>query len=159
MTIKGLDDFGAKIQALGDHADGMCKACVWEGAKIVADQIKSNLQGLPVDSWRPKNVTLEPYNVLTATNKADLTKGLGIDDIELTGNGAETVVGFAGYGSAPSAKYPNGLPNAMLARAIESGSSARRARPFVRPAVNSSKSSAQAAMARKGDEFMKNLTK
>lgn len=159
MTVKGLDDVSAKLELLSTKGVNMCKAVVWEGTKVVADQIKANISGLPVDSWRPKNVTKIPYNVLTSENKADLLAGLGIADIRAEGGGANTVIGFAGYGSVASAKYPSGLPNALLARSIESGSSARVAHPFVRPAVNATKGAAQAAMQAKADEFIGNIMK
>ena len=160
MTVKGLDEISAKLEVLGTKGTNMAKACVYEGAKVIADNVKSNIGSLPVDSWRPKNTTTNgPYNVLTATNKADLESGFGISSIEVTGGGAEAVIGFAGMGSAPSKKYPGGLPNALLARAIESGSSARSAHPFVRPAVNRSKAAAAAAMQAKADEFIGNIMK
>lgn len=159
ITIVGLDEFESKLQTVADHADGINKAAVWEGAKVIADKVKSNINSLPVDSWRPKNSTMEPYNVLTQTNKNDLLQGFGIRTIELTGNGAETIIGFAGYGSAPSEKYPQGIPNAMLARSIESGSSARAAHPFVRTAANSAKGEAQEAMARKAEQMINDMTK
>lgn len=160
MTVKGLDEISAKLEVLGTKGTNMAKACVWEGAKVIADKVKANIGSLPTDSWRPKNTTKAgKYNVLTATNKADLESGFGIGEIEVTGGGAQTVIGFAGTGSAPSKKYPRGLPNALLARSIESGSSARSAHPFVRPAVNQSKGAAQAAMQAKADEFIGNIMK
>lgn len=157
MTITGLDEVSAKLEILSGKGINLSKACVWEGAKVVADQIKANISSLPVDSWRPKNVTMEPYNVLTNTNRADLLEGFGIAEIRAEGGGANTKIGFNGTGSAPSAKYPKGLPNALLARSIESGSSARSAHPFFRPAVNASRSAAQAAMDRKATEFIEKI--
>lgn len=48
-------------------------------------------------------------------------------------------LGFDGYNTVKTNSYPNGQPNVMIARAIESGSSIRDKHPFVRPAVNAAK--------------------
>ena len=42
--------------------------------------------------------------------------------------------------------YPNGQPNAVIARSMESGSSARVKQPFVRKAVNAARPRAEARM-------------
>ena len=73
----------------------------------------------------------------------DLAEGLGIakPDVDHQGN-TNTKVGFKGYGSHPTKKYPKGVPNALLARAVESGSSVRKKTPFVRPGTNKARSKA-----------------
>ena len=45
-------------------------------------------------------------------------------------------LGFDGYNKVKTRKYPQGQPNAMIARAVESGSSVRKKNPFIRRAVN-----------------------
>ena len=52
----------------------------------------------------------------------------------------------------PTKQYPKGLPNQLLARAIESGSSVRQKKPFVRPAVTATKKQAIAEMEKIIDE-------
>ena len=60
-----------------------------------------------------------------------------------------------GYGSIPTKKYPNGTPNVMLMRSIESGTSFREKHPVFRPAVNRSRKKAIEAMRNKFDEQIK----
>ena len=43
-------------------------------------------------------------------------------------------------------KYPNGQPNALIARAVNSGTSFRKKTRFLDKAVNASKKAAEAAM-------------
>jgi HK97 gp10 family phage protein len=118
------------------------KKIVTAGAQPVADEIRNQLNNLPDDTFRHLKKD-EEFTGLPDIQWKDLSEGLGIAkaDIDNSGN-ANTKVGFKGYGSHPTKKYPNGLPNALLARAVESGSSVRKKTPFVRPAVNKSKSKA-----------------
>ena len=51
-------------------------------------------------------------------------------------------IGFDGYNNVRTRTYPKGQPNALIARATESGSSVRKKTPFIRPAVNASKKQA-----------------
>lgn len=60
--------------------------------------------------------------------------GIAPPAVDARGN-TNTKVGFEGYDK-------KGVPNALKARAMESGTSKLRKRPFVRPAVNSTKKKA-----------------
>nr|DAE46649.1 MAG TPA: hypothetical protein [Caudoviricetes sp.] len=129
-TTTGLGDVGAKWRAVVDNGDEMTKRAVYEGAKITANEVKARLKG-----------TLGKY----ATGK--LVKSLGIANIQCVKMYADTSIGFDGYDA-------KGVPNQLKARALESGTSKQPARPFVRPAVNSCREEAEAAMAA---EFKKQL--
>ena len=58
-----------------------------------------------------------------------------------------TKLGFDGYGSVPTKSHPNGIPNTLLMRSIESGTSFRKKNAVVRRSVNQAKASAVKAMA------------
>ena len=68
-------------------------------------------------------------------------------------------IGFDGYNSVQTKKYPNGQPNAMIAAAINSGTSRRKRTNFIYKAVNKSKQESLAAMKRQFDEDIKNLNR
>ena len=55
-------------------------------------------------------------------------------------------IGFAGYNATRTDKYPQGQPNALIARAVNSGTTFRKKTRFVDKAVSASKKSAEAAM-------------
>lgn len=82
----------------------------------------------------------------------------GLAPIQTDKNGfRHTKAGFDGYGKLKTKEYPNGVPNEMLARAVESGSSVRVKKPFVRPAVNATKNEAVEKMGKVVDEEMKKI--
>ena len=68
-------------------------------------------------------------------------------------------LGFDGYNSVKTKKYPKGQPNALIARVTESGSSYRTKTPFIRPAVRATKKAAEQAGQAKIDERIAALGK
>lgn len=152
MTIKGTDELEIQLSKLGKMTTEIAKDVVMAGAQPVADEIRNGIRALPVDGLRHLNDGDE-LNVVTSGALKDLDNSMGIapPDVDKNGN-INTKIGFHGYGSYPSRKYPKGLPNQLLARAIESGSSVRKKNPFIRKAVNRSKKRALEAMKKRFDE-------
>ena len=64
-----------------------------------------------------------------------MVDAMGISEFYENGHITEASVGFDGYQGIPTAKYPKGIPNALLARSINSGSSVRQRYPFIDNAV------------------------
>lgn len=155
MTIKGTDELALKLSGLGNKSTEIAKNIVMAGAKPVADEIRRGIESLPVDGLKHLK-SGEKYDVTTYGELKDLADSLGIAPPEVDNAGyVNTKVGFDGYGSYPSKKYPKGLPNKLLARAIESGSSVRQKQPFVRQAVKRSKGKALEEMQKKCDVEIK----
>lgn len=117
ITIKGMDEYAKKLAALGSRAEGVCKYAVYEGAAVVADEIRSRI---PVDS-------------------GDLKSSMALTVMRNDNGYVYTQVTFPGYDR-------RGVPNAVKAAVLESGSSTRQKHPFIRPAVNSCKAKAVLAM-------------
>lgn len=152
MEIKGIDELALKVSQLGKDTPKIAKKMVRAGANPVADEIRKRLENLPSDTFR-KLSSDEIFTGVPEVQKKDLTASLGVTPVDIDYNGITNVkVGFAGYGSYPTKKYPKGVPNPLLARAIESGSSVRKKTPFVRPAVNKSKKIALTEMQKAFDE-------
>lgn len=148
ITLKTTSDFQIGLDRLAGKSDEIAKKAVYVGAGIMADQVKSNIRALQTDKGRILKDN-EKFNVVTKKQKADLEAGLGISPISVDRDGTiNAKVGFDGYGSVPSEKYPNGLPIPLLARAVESGSSVRQKKPFIRPAISQAKNKAKEAMAK-----------
>jgi len=155
MTIKGTDELALHLSRLGNKSTEIAKDVVMAGAQPVADEIRRGLESLPVDDLKQLN-TGEKFDVSPYGEIQDLKDSLGITKPDVDGAGnVNTKIGFDNYGSYPSEKYPKGLPNPLLARAIESGSSVRKKMPFVRSAVNRSKGKALEEMREKCDEEIK----
>lgn len=121
MSIKTGDDYMKKLATLGKVSVEISKKVVLAGAHPIADEIKDNLK---------KNLEDSKYS------KGDLIDSFGIapPDVDKHGN-TNTKIGFEGYDS-------KGVPNALKARAMESGTSTQKKKPFVRPALNKTKGEA-----------------
>lgn len=163
ITFKNQSDYFLRLQELEKHfaKESTLEKAVHAGAAIVADQIRENLESLPEEQFRHLDTFWGDYFREAPTGqKKDLVEGFGLTPIERDKNGfVHTKAGFEGYGSYPTNTYPKGVPNALVARAIESGSSVRDKTPFVRPAVNATRKEAIKAMEEVIDEDLKEIFK
>ena len=158
MTIKGLDEWGEALAKMGADSTRICKNAVAKGAGIVADEIRKHLEALPEDKFR-RLKDGEKFVGVPKEQKKDLLDSLGITPIDTDHRGnINAKVGFDGYGSFKTTKYPKGVPNPLLARAIESGSSVRQKTPFVRPAVNKVKKRVIEEMGKSVENDLKNYS-
>lgn len=124
VSFKGGDEYALKLSRLATGSEVIAKKAIYQGAKIVADEIKKRI---PEDT-------------------GDLSKSFGVTPIERDSDGNWNArIGFDGYDS-------KGVPNQLKARAIESGTSRLPKRPFVRPAVNATRKKAIEAMKKVIDE-------
>lgn len=156
---KELEDYASRIEKIGSRSGEICGKAVEEMAGIVADKIRNNLDGLHAEpdteglaAWREKRKA-----PLTYSEKKGLQASLGISPEENDNGYINRKIGFDGYNTVKTKKYPKGQPNVMIARAIESGSSVRDKTPFVRPAVNAAKAEALKACEKVVDEEMKKI--
>lgn len=121
MTVMGLDEYALKLSRLGSDAPKIAKKVVRAGANPIADEIRKGLE---------KNLQGSPYS------EGDLLDSLGITPASEDRKGnTNCKVGFSGYDR-------KGVPNALKARAMESGTSTQPKKPFVRPAVRRAKKKA-----------------
>ena len=126
--------------------DEPLEKAVTAGAAVVADQIKANLEALPEEEFR-KLGEGEIFHGIPTGQKRDLVDSFGLTPIEKDKYGfIHTKAGFDGYGSFPTKEYPEGVPNQLMARAVESGSSVRQKTPFVEPAVKATRKEAVETM-------------
>ena len=146
MTFKAGDEYALKLSRLSTKSSEIAKKALYSAAAIVTDEVRKNLEALPEDKFRHLKDG-ETFSGVPKSQKKDLLDSLGITPVDTDNKGNWNVkVGFDGYGSNPTKKYTKGVPNPMLARAIESGSSVRIKTPFVRPAVRATKVAASEAM-------------
>lgn len=152
IAFKAGEEYALRLSRLAESSDKIAKQALFEAGKIVADKVRANLEALPEESFRHLRGG-DSFLGVPKAHKEDLTVSLGVTPIQLGRDGFWTVkIGFDGYGRFRTKAYPNGLPNQLLARAIESGSSVRQKRPFVRPAVTATRKAAVEAMQQVIDE-------
>ena len=150
VSFKGSQEYALRLREL-EHtaAQGkLLEEAVKAGAKPVADEIRRRLEALPEDKFQylPEG---QKFTGLPQWQKDDLLESFGLTPVDRDRRGfVHTKAGFDGYGTAPTKAYPKGIPNQLLARAVESGSSVRENTPFVRPAVNATRKEAEAEMDR-----------
>ena len=49
LTITGLDEYIEKLERLGKNSEGIAKQALYEGAGIVADEIRKEVENQPID--------------------------------------------------------------------------------------------------------------
>lgn len=125
FEVNGLGDIIRRIENAEEHAVPICKKSVYEGAGIVADAVREELQ-----------------KALSGNSTGDLENSLGIQELQEDGATVSTVVGFAGYDR-------NGTPNPLKARVLNSGTSSTNHRKtrFISKAISKSDLPARLKMA------------
>lgn len=155
---KGLDNYIAYLQSIEAVTDEMIGEAVYDMAKVVADKVRANIEALPAVSNEANIATYrEGYSRLSDEEKQGLLDGFGVSPMQDDGGYINVKLGFDGYNSVKTKKYPKGQPNALIARVTESGSSYREKTPFIRPAVNAARKPAEKAGQAKIDEKIKSI--
>lgn len=150
---KGLNSYIEYLQKINAATDEVIGEAVYEMAKVVADSVRASIQALPTVSNEANIATYKKgYSRLSDKEKQGLLDGFGISPLQEDSGFVNVKLGFDGYNGVKTKKYPQGQPNALIARVTESGSSYREKTPFMRPAVNASKKQAEAAGRAKFDE-------
>lgn len=150
----GISKYIDQLEELSTSSEEMIKRSVYVGAGIVTDAVRRNIQSLPVRSGGYYE-NGKMANGITPVQKAGLLAGLGIAPFRNENGYIHVKVGMDGYNATKTKKYPNGQPNAMIARSVESGTSWMVKHPFIAPAVSATRASAEAAMAKAFDEQCK----
>ena len=135
ITFKAGEEFALKLSKLGGRSAGVAKMAIYKGAGVVVEEIKGSLR-----------------STVSEDATGDLESSLGITPMEQDAEGWNAKIGFDGYDR-------KGVPNQLKARALESGTSRMRKRPFVRPAVAKAKPRAEAVMGQVIDEEFRKIMK
>lgn len=134
---KGLNNYIAYLQSIEAVTDEMIGEAVYDMAKVVANKVRANIEALPAVSNEANIATYrEGYSRLSEPEKQGLLDGFGVSPMQDDGGYINVKLGFDGYNSIKTKKYPQGQPNVLIARVMESGSSYREKTPFIRPAVS-----------------------
>ena len=157
MQIKGMEEYTKKIKDLAKNEEKVIKTSVYVGAGVIADAVKVALKTLPVEEGGnglpPFGTQERPISGVSRQQKGDLIDGMGLAPIKESKPGyISTKLGWAGYGRVKTKRYPNGVPNQMLMRAVEGGTSFRRKTLVVRKSVRKAKQQAVEAMGRRAEE-------
>lgn len=145
ITFPGLRDYELMLSKIEGVTDDMIGHAVYEGAGIVADAVKANIEALPIVTGYGTSENPLPGGV-TAVQKAGLREGFGISKLQDDSGYLNVKLGFDGYNRTKTEKYPGGQPNQLVARGVESGTSWKQKKSFIRPAVNKTRKQAEQKM-------------
>lgn len=148
IQFKRGDEYLAKIARLeAELKDEVLGEAIFGAAGIVADEIRESLDRVPTDE---SFGTPDQPNVGPKKRQLEgLMQSLGIASMQDDGTGYLNVkIGFDGYNDIETQRWPDGQPNQMVARSVESGTTWMKKNPFVRKAVTASRKRAL--------EYMKN---
>lgn len=141
----GIDTYIQQLNKLqAATRDGVIGKTVYAGAAVVADSVRRAIQALPVGDGRAQGGGL--VDTVTLPQKAGLLDGFGISRMKDDDGFVNVKLGFDGYNSTRTEKYPRGQPNALIARSVNRGTTFRKKTKFVDKAVNSARKSAETAM-------------
>lgn len=158
IRFSKLREYELMLGRLGDKTPEICGRAIHEGAKIVADEVAAELNALntTTDAIAMANWKAKKPSYLTKRAKEGLIKSFGITPMQQDKDGIYNVkLGFDGYNDVKTKRWPKGQPNAMIARACESGSSAMHKQPFFRLSVQKTRKKAETRMAEILDEEIK----
>lgn len=144
MKIKGLREYENRLLKLENLTREILGEAIYEGAGLVADAVKSSIESIPIDErYVTGGATL--YGI-TPEQKAGLRDGFGIARMRDDNGFLNVKLGFEGYNSQVTTKYPGGQPNSLIARSVNAGTSFRQRIPFIDNAVNQTKGAAEQKM-------------
>lgn len=151
----GVDEYLNELTAILDNSAETAGRMVYAGAGILADELKKRISQLPeresTGEGRQRGVT--------DAERAGLSESLGISRMRNDGGFFNEKIGFDGYNSYVTKKYPKGHPNSMVARTVESGTSWLQKTPFIAPAVAAARGKAEKEMEKIFDENIKSANR
>lgn len=127
------EDFSIKLSRLDTDINEIAKKAIYAGAKIVADTMKVNLEA-----------------VLSDEATGQLVEALGVTPIGMMGGEWSAHIGFDGYDR-------DGVAFQLIARVLESGTSTRQKKPFVRTTMAQTKTKVAETMKDVVEEEMQKI--
>lgn len=150
--IRGLKEWNGQLSRLYNDSTEIVQKCLYEGAKVMADAVSAAIGQIPVRSGGEFGSADHMLSGITAEQKAGLQESFGITPMGERDNSHNVKLGFDGYNDVITKKYPNGQPNQLIARSIESGTSWLQPCHFMSKAVNANKEAVSQRMSEVCDQ-------
>lgn len=144
IDFSDIDKYAKRLDELYRDEKDIVENVVYKGAAVVADEIKAAIKTLPVEDER--GTEEKKLKGVSKRQKADLINSFGLAPMRNDNGEYGTKAGFDGYGSVKTKKYPKGVPNALLARSVDGGTSFRAKTGVIRKASTRAKPKALKAM-------------
>ena len=159
IQFKKMDEYLFKISKLEAELKGQVLGeAIYGAAGIVTDEIRQTLEQVPTDEGF--GTSSAPTRGPRKKQVEGLMDSLGIASLQDDGTGYLNVkIGFDGYNDIKTKRWPNGQPNQMVARSVESGTTWMQKHDFVRRAVASSRKRAIEFMKKTVDKSIEKIMK
>lgn len=108
ITFPGMEEYIREMEGLGREVPKICNRALYDGAKLLADAVQKEIDTL---------------DKLDERDRQGLHDGLGIARFWTEGDDMVTKIGWEGYNSWKTKRWPQGKPNALVARAQIRGTS------------------------------------
>ena len=148
FEFKGIQQYLDQLRSLEKGTDEVCKAALYAGAEVLADGIKESIRSLDrvTDAQAMADWKAGKPSKISVSQKIGLVESMGVTPIRNKYGQYDVKIGFDGYNDVKTDRWPNGQPNALIARACESGSTAIIKQPFIRPTEKRLQSTVYEAM-------------
>lgn len=141
IKIYGFKKYEKQLEDLSRNISEIEGQAIYESAKVVADAVRDGIDGLKTDGRKPYE------RKRREKQKQGLQESFGISPLRDDNGFLNVKLGFNGYNSRVETKqFPNGQPNAMVARVFNSGASGVTKQPFFDKAVRRMRKPAQERM-------------
>ena len=156
VTTAGMDDLTRMLDGLGNAAQGVASAGLYDGAGVMADAVSRSVHGIDTEPFhyaaggRTRKPSPEEKALITSAPH-------GVAKFQKRGTEVNTSVGLttAGYGKLGNKTKP--IP--LIANAINSGTSFMQRQPFFRKAVSQGRSNALTAIENGINKAIEEMTK
>lgn len=144
FQFDGVDKLVQQYDRLAKDTEKIIGAAIYKGAGVVMKNVVGAVDGLSTDNHfgTPENPTTGPSTI----QKIGLQRSLGIAKMRNDNGFYNVKIGFDGYNNVKTKTWPQGQPNSMVARSIESGTSWMSKQPFMRKAEQASRGPCEAVM-------------
>lgn len=155
FQFEGVDELIAQYKKLEQNTEPMIGHAIYNGAGVVMKACVAAVEGLSTDNrfGTQENPVAGPSSI----QKAGLRHAIGITKMRNDGGFYNVKIGFDGYNNVKTKRWPQGQPNMMVARSVESGTSWMTKQPFMRKAEQSSRSQCEKVMSETVDKEIKRL--
>lgn len=156
ITASGIREIEDLLSTVASEAETIAKKALYRGAGVIADGLKSDIHELPLDENH--GTEEHPKKGPTHAQRNGLIHSLGISTMTTKNGVTDVSVGFSGYNTVKTKNWPEGQPNAMVARAVERGTSYMCSNQFIKPSIAKNKIHAIKEMELAVEDELKKIT-
>ena len=156
FKFEGVDNLLEQYNKLNNNHRSVMGTVIYNGAGVVMKEVDLRLKALIVDN-SPYVSNGHYAHGPTSIQKKDLIESLGIAPLRNDHGFYNVKIGFNGYNDVETNRWPNGQPNVLIARSVESGTSWMIKQPFMRSAEQAAKSKCEERMVQTFDEEIKKI--